>query len=72
MLNLETGIEVAEKAISDGGERLDRLLSKIPLDSVQLQAENSFIQMGIQRKRKLDGYLLILKERKRKLTKKNT
>ncbi|CAL4090720.1 unnamed protein product [Meganyctiphanes norvegica] len=49
--NIETGIEVAEKAISDGSSRLERHLAKTPLDPVKLQADNAIIQMGVQKEK---------------------
>ena len=65
--NLETGIEVAEKAISDGSSRLERHLAKTPLDPVKLQADNALIQMGVQRRKKLNDELAILTKKRAKL-----
>ena len=67
--NLETGIEVAEKAISDGSSRLERHLAKTPLDPVKLQADNALIQMGVQRRKKLNDELAILTKKRAKLRK---
>ena len=67
--NLETGIEVAEKAISDGSSRLERHLAKTPLDPVQLQADNALIQVGIERRKKLNDELAILTKKRCKLRK---
>ena len=50
---IENGIEVADKAISDGSSKLEAHLSSKRLDPVKLQADIALIQMGIQRKKKL-------------------
>ena len=67
--NLETGIEVAEKPISDGSSRLEMHLAKTHLDSVKLQADNALIQMGVQRRNKLNDELAILTKKRAKLRK---
>ena len=47
------GIEVADKAISDGSRKLEVHLLARKLDPEKLQQDNSLIQMGLQRKKKL-------------------
>lgn len=53
--NVETAIEVAEKAISDGGKKLERHLAATPINPSQLQADNSLIQMGVERRKQLNA-----------------
>ena len=67
--SLETGIEVAEKVISDGISRMERHLAKTPLDPVKLQTDNALIQMGVQRRKNLNDELAILTKKKTKLRK---
>ena len=47
------GIEVAEKAMSDGSKLLAEHLKVGKLDPEKLKKDNSLIQMGMERKRKL-------------------
>ncbi|CAL4118339.1 unnamed protein product [Meganyctiphanes norvegica] len=49
--NLETGIEVAEKAIRDGSSRLERHLSKTPLDPVKDSSRQCFNSDGSSKKK---------------------
>ncbi|CAL4241631.1 unnamed protein product [Meganyctiphanes norvegica] len=62
---IEKGIEVAEKAISDGSKQLEKHLRAKPLDPEKLQADNSLIQMGVQRKKKLAGDISKLRKKKK-------
>ncbi|CAL4060167.1 unnamed protein product [Meganyctiphanes norvegica] len=68
---VEKGIEVAEKAISDGSNKLDQHLSVKNVNTEKIRADNALIQMGLERKKKLNDDLsnLIKKKKKLKLTK---
>ena len=48
---------------------MDRHLAKTPLDPVKLQADNALIQMGVQRRKKLNDELAILTKKRAKLRK---
>ena len=70
---IQQSIEIADKAISDGSTRikLEKHLAAKTLDPQKLQADNSLIQMGIQRKQKLTEDLSnLIKKKKAKLSKK--
>ena len=60
---IQQSIEIADKAISDGSSKWEKHLAAKTLDPQKFQADNSLIQMGIQRKQKLTEDLsnLILK-----------
>ena len=66
---LEKGIEVADKAISDGSKKLEYHLATTPLDPDKLQSDSALIQMGVQSKKKLTDDISILRDRKAKLRK---
>lgn len=66
---MKKGIEVADKAISDGSMKLEKHLAANPLDQAKLQADNALIQMGLQRKKKLNEELAVCNEKRAKLRK---
>ena len=68
----ELGIEVAEKAISDGSSKLQAHLAANTLDPMKLQADSSLIQMGLERKKKLSEDLSNLIKRKKAKMMKST
>ena len=45
---IERGIEVADKAISDGSKKLEQHLASKTLDAEKLHSDNELIQMGLQ------------------------
>ena len=67
--DVERGIEVADKAIKDGSDKLTRDLNKKPLNQEKLQYDNQMIQMGLRRKNKLTEDLSKLMAKKAKLRK---
>ena len=48
---LEKGIEVADKAISDGSSKLERHLVTTPFDPEKLQSDSALIKMGVQKRK---------------------
>ena len=62
---IQMGIEVADKAISDGSKKLQVHLIARKLDPEKLQKDNSLIQMGLQRKEKLNEDLSHLINKKK-------
>ena len=66
---IERGIEVADKAISDGSKKLEQHLASKTLDAEKLHSDNELIQMGLQRKSKLADDLSNLKKKKNALLK---
>ena len=70
---IEMGIEVADKAISDGSRKLEVHLLARKLDPEKLQQDNSLIQMGLQRKKKLTEDLShLIKKKKAKIMSSNS
>ena len=65
--NIRRGIEVAEKAISDGSNKLQEHLKAKKLDVEKLQSDNSLIQMGMERKKRLAVELQEMESKKEKL-----
>ena len=53
---VEKGIEVAEKAIRDGSNKLDQHLSVKKVNTEKIKANNALIQMGLERKKKEGGH----------------
>ena len=49
--DVERGIEVADKAIKDGSDKLTCDLNHKPLNQERLQYDNQMIQMGLCRKK---------------------
>ena len=49
--DVEIGIEVADKAIKDGSDKLTCDLKHKPLNQERLQYDNQMIQMGLCRKK---------------------
>ena len=49
--DVERGIEVADKAIKDGSDKLTCDLNYKPLNQERLQYDNQMIQMGLCRKK---------------------
>ena len=64
---IERGIEVCDKAISDGSKKLEQHLASKTLDAEKLHSDNELNQMGLQRKRKLADDLSNLKKKKNAL-----
>ena len=62
---IERDIEVADKAISDGSSKLAAHLSAKKIEPEKLHEDNSLIQMGVQRKKKLSEDLSNLRKKKR-------
>merc|ERR1711913_155268 len=62
---IQMGIEVADKAISDGSKKLQVYLIARKLDPEKLQKDNSLIQMGLQRKKNLNEDLSHLINKKK-------
>ena len=62
------GIEVAEKAMSDGSKLLAEHLKAGKLDPEKLKKDNSLIQMSMERKRKVVSDLCDLRKKKARLT----
>merc|ERR1711874_676007 len=52
---IQRGIEVADKAISDGSKKFEQHLASKTLHAEKLHSDNELIQMGLQRKRKLES-----------------
>ena len=69
---IEKGIEIADEAIRDGSSKLNAHLSGKKIDPEKLQADNSLIQMGLQRKNKLSEELSNLRKKKKAKTSSNS
>ena len=69
---IEKGIEIADEAIRDGSSKLNSHLSAKKIDPEKLQADNSLIQMGLQRKNKLSEELTNLRKKKKAKTSSNS
>ena len=69
---IEKGIEIADEAIRDGSIKLNAHLSAKKIDPEKLQADNSLIQMGLQRKNTLSEELSNLRKKKKAKTSSNS
>ena len=67
--DVERGIEVADKTIKYGSDKLTCDLNHRPLNQERLQYDNQMIQMGLRREKKLTEDLSKLMTKKAKLLK---
>lgn len=64
----ETGIQVADEAISEGNTTIQNLVFSKTMNKDKLQAASLRIQMGVERKRTLSAELKDLRQAKIKLS----
>lgn len=64
---LQSYLQAANEIIHDGKESLDKALQAKTLNRNDLQAAHSKMEVGLERKRKLEDQLNVLGEKKRKL-----
>lgn len=64
---MESGIEVAEKAISDGSKKINEHLTANVLDPEKLQSDNQMIRMDLLRKKLYEELSSLIEKRKAKL-----
>ena len=67
LIMIKSGIEIAEKAISEGNEELELLIKREKLDRDELAKAHQKINMGVKRKTELQASLLEAEKKKKKL-----